>query len=149
MNDELLISSAIDELVSYYSSKEETNGILKEITNDSNGMTVIRLTITYTDLMFETDKYFGFGRKLEEISKKTNVKVLIDFIESIEFGLLGIFLLEEGQPNCCGTLIDGEILFDRTGKYKELKKIAKRIASPKVLRRVRTPHKLGYANKVS
>ena len=146
-NNEKLIKLGTDELVAYWSNTESINGILREKYNGNDGRTEIRLIITYTDLAFESDMYFGFVRKLEEMSEKTNIRVIINFIASIEFGLLGIHLLEKGQSNCCDFLINGEILFDRTGKYNELKKIAKRIASPKVLRRARTPYKLGLQIK--
>ena len=138
-NNKELIGLDINELVSYYSNKEGINGILMEINNDSDERTEIRIIITYTDLKV-VNKDLCLVRKLEEISKKSNVKVLINFIPSIEFGLLGIHLLEKGQPNCCSTLIDGYILFDRTGKYQELQDIAKRTSSSRGLRRVRTPH---------
>lgn len=140
-NNEELISSAINELVSYYSSKEGTNGIIKEVNNDVNGMIVISLTITYTDLIFETNEYFGFIRKLEDIFKKTNVKILFGLRDSCEYGMLDIYHMQCGKFNKCDTLIDGDILFDRTGKYKDLQKIAKKLAPKNNLRRVRIPKK--------
>ena len=148
-NNMKLINNAINELICCYSCKEGTDGILKEINYDSNGRLEISIIITYTNLIFDTDEYFGFVRKLEEISKKTNVKIWFDLIDSCEYGLLGINYMQCGQANSCGILVDGEILFDRTGKYKNLQEIAKRTIVPNGLRRVRVPQKHSGVSRVS
>lgn len=148
-NNMKLINNAINELICCYSCKEGTDGILKEINYDSNGRLEISIIITYTNLIFEADEYFGFISKLEEISKKTNVRILFDLRDSCEYGMLDIYNMQCGKFNKCDTLIDGKILFDRTGKFKDLRARIRKVAPKKSLKKMRIPQKHSGVSRVS
>lgn len=130
-----LVQSTIEKISKHYSAKDNISGILKEVNVDESGIKKIKLILIYNKLEFEL-KYFGFDNYSDKCNICDGVELLIDSRENIDFGLLSRFNFWEGQPSAFSFLADGEILYDRTGKYSKLQKEIKKELP---LRRIRVP----------
>ena len=144
-NDVLLIEDTINGLCEHYSANENINGILKVVTTDKQGVTRIKIVLIYTEPVFES-RYFGFDNYSDKCHICDNVILIIDSRESIDFGLLSQFKFMGGEPSPFSFLEKGEILYDKTGKYKELQTLAKRDGN---LRKARTPRQQNSVPRVS
>lgn len=66
--------------------------------------------------------YFDFNNSSNKKFICDNVVIYIYPRENIEFGLFGRHFFDKGQPSAYDFLVGGEIIYDKTGKYNELKK---------------------------
>ena len=131
-----LVQKTIEEICEYYSNEENITGILKVENKDEMGKKIISLILIYAKLESET-KYFGFSDWSDKRNICDDVVLLMYSRENIDFGLLSRFNFLEGQTSAFSFLADGEILYDRTGKYSKLQKEIKKELT---LRRVRVPN---------
>ena len=130
-----LVQSTIEKISKHYSAKDNISGILKVVNVDESGIKKIKLILIYNKSEFEL-KHFGFNNYSDKCNICDGVELLIDSRENIDFGLLSRFNFLEGQPSAFSFLADGEILYDRTGKYSKLQE---EIKEELPLRRIRVP----------
>ena len=116
-----LISNTITEVCSYYSKNDEVLGILESESINEDGIKTIQLIIICKNFSFVSD-YFGFNNGSNKKDICDNVVLLIESKWDIEFGLLGCHLFEKGESSPVSFLANGKILYDKFGKYSELKK---------------------------
>lgn len=121
LNNGELIQNTITEICSYYSKNDDVFGILEEENIDEHGVKKIKLVIIYKNSKF-IPNYLGFNCGLNKKFICDDVIVIIESVETIEFGLLGRYFFDMGQSSVYDFLVNGEIIYDKTGKYKELKK---------------------------
>lgn len=105
-------------------------GILKTTYKNEFGVEYIKLIIIYNKLVFEPS-YFGFNNGSDKSYICDDVVFIIDSRENIEFGLLGRYYFDAGQVNAYSYLANGEVLYDKMGKYGQLQKEVKKDAAPR------------------
>ena len=140
-----LVQNTIEKICNHYSAKDNISGILKVVNTDELGIKRIKLILIYTKLEFES-KHFGFSDCSDKCNICDDVVLLIESRENIDFGLLSRFNFLDGQPSAFSFLADGEILYDRTGKYSKLQKEIKKELP---LRRIRVPDSHSKVARVS
>lgn len=149
-----LIANTIASIVNQCSKNSNVDGMLMNCyaeNNVSDGIKkyipVIKLSIVCITSLNIKDM-LNIEKQVKELGNKTNIKVLTDFRDSIEFGLLGLYNLSCGESNPCNSLIDGEILYDRTKKYADLKNRAKNLANIKSITPITIVPSLNISNKL-
>lgn len=113
-----LIANAIVTIVNNYSKNDNIDGVFMNCYVEKM-VPIIKLSIVYINPI-NFKEILRIQEQVKEIELKTNIKLSIDFCESSDYGLYGLYVISCGGVSCCSRLIDGEILFDRNEKYSDL-----------------------------